>query len=353
MRELSTERRVLKDRAMKTLIIGHSEVSQLLPMHECIKVMEETFRTLARGDALQPQRQVIWLPDKKGALGVMPSYLGTPRAIGSKIITVFPGNLNTHYESHQGAVLLFECDNGKLLAVIDASSITAIRTAAVSAVATRMLARPDSTDLAVLGSGTQAAMHIEAMSVVRPIKRITVWSRNADHAKRFAERESNRHGITVDPVASAQEAVVGSDIVCTTTGSTSPVLMGKWLQPGMHVNAVGASTPAFRELDSEAVARSKLFVDRRESTINEAEDFRAPRREGAIGDAHIRGELGELLLGEVEGRLDRSEITLFKSVGLAVEDLAAANHIYKKAEASNSGTCLEFSAERENRVDVG
>ena len=338
---------------MKTLIIGHNEVSQLLPMRECVEIMEETFKTLARGDALQPQRQVIWLPNKKGALGVMPSYLGTPRAVGSKIITVFPENLNTHCESHQGAVLLFECDNGKLLAVIDASSITAIRTAAVSAAATRILARPDSTGLAVLGSGTQAAMHLEAMSVVRPIKSVKVWSRNADHAKRFAERESSRHDFTVEPVASAQETVVGSDIVCTTTGSTGPVLMGKWLQPGMHVNAVGASTPAFRELDSEAVARSKLFVDRRESTISEAEDFRAPRREGAIGDAHIRGELGELLLGDVEGRLNRSEITLFKSVGLAVEDLAAAHHIYKKAEASNYGTWLEFSAEREDRVGVG
>lgn len=333
---------------MKTLIIGHDEVSKFLSMSECVSVMEEAFKALARGDALQPQRQVIWLPDKKGVLGVMSSYLGSPKAIGSKIIAVFPGNQNTRCESHQGAVLLFECDNGKLLAVIDATSITAIRTAAVSAAATKLLAREDATNLAILGSGTQAAMHLEAISVVRPIKRVRVWSRNAGRAKRFVERESERRNLPIEPVASAQDAVVGSHIICTTTGSTSPVLMGRWLEPGMHVNAVGASTPPFRELDSEAVARSRLFVDRRESAMNDAEDFRAPRREGIVSDEHIRGELGELLLGKAQGRLTKNEITLFKSVGLAVEDLAAAHYTYRKTEAAKAGTPVEFSAERAN-----
>ena len=333
---------------LKTLVIGHDDVFKFLQVSECIDVMERTFKTLARGDALQPQRLVIRLPNKKGVLGIMPAYLGSPSAAGSKIVTVSPGNLNTRYESHQGAVLLFECDHGKLLAIIDASSITAIRTAAVSAVATRLLAREDATDLAVLGSGTQAAMHVRALSIVRPIKRVRVWSRNFDHAKRFADRESSSLNLPVEPVASPQEAVAISDMVCTTTGSTIPILLGKWLEPGMHVNAVGASTPPFRELDSEAVARSRLFVDRRESAMSEAEDFLAPRREGTIGDDHIRGELGDLLLGKVQGRLAEDEITLFKSVGLAVEDLAAAQYVYSKAETTNAGTWVEFSPERLN-----
>ena len=333
---------------MKTLVIGHNDVFKFLQVSECIDVMEQTFKTLARGEALQPQRLAIWVPNKKGVLGIMPAYLGSPSAVGSKIVTVFPGNLNTRYESHQGAVLLFECDHGKLLAIIDASSITAIRTAAVSAVATRLLARKDATDLAILGSGTQAAMHLRALSIVRPLKRVRVWSRNIDHAKRFADRESSSLNLPVEPVASPQEAVAASDMVCTTTGSTSPILLGKWLEPGMHVNAVGASTPPFRELDSEAVAKSRLFVDRRESAMNEAEDFLAPRREGIIGDDHIRGELGDLLLGKVRGRLAEDEITLFKSVGLAVEDLAAAQYIYCKAETANAGTWVEFSPERAN-----
>lgn len=316
-------------------------------MAECVGVMEETFKTLARGDALQPLRQVVWLPDKKGLLALMPSYLANPRAIGAKIITVFPGNLNTRYESHQGAVLVFECQNGRLLAIVDASSITAIRTAAVSAVATNVLARKDASDLTILGSGTQASMHIEAMSTVRPIKRVRVWSRNPEHAEDFARRESKSRGRPVEALRSAQDAVAGCHIVCTTTAATSPILIGKWLEPGVHVNAIGASTPPFRELDSEAVVRSTLFVDRRESTINESEDFRVPKKEGLIGDDHIKGELGEVLLGRVVGRVSDDEITLFKSVGLAVEDLASAYYVYRKAETATVGTRVRFSAERE------
>ena len=331
---------------LDTLILGHDDVSKLLPMAECVGVMEETFKTLARADALQPLRQLMWLPDKKGVLGLMPSYLGSPKAVGAKIITFFPGNLSTRYESHQGAVLLFECETGRLLAVLDASSITAIRTAAVSAVATNALARRDASELAILGSGTQASMHLDAMTAAREIKLVRVWSRNPDHAKRFAKRESERRGYPVKAFSSAEDAVAGCDLICTTTAATAPVLLGKWLEPGMHVNAIGASASPFRELDSEVLVRSKLFVDRRESTINESEDFLAPKREGLIGDDHIRGELGEVLLGKVAGRVSDDEVTLFKSLGLAVEDLASARYIYSKAETANLGTRVEFSAER-------
>lgn len=307
--------------------------------------------TLARGDALQPLRQAVWLPDKTGVLALMPSYLGNPRVMGGKIITVFPGNLNTQYESHQGAVLVFECQNGRLLAIVDASSVTAIRTAAVSAVATDVLARKEASDLTILGSGTQASMHIEAMSTVRPITRVRVWSRNPEHAEDFARQES-MEGRSVEAVRSAQDAVAGCHIVCTTTAATSPILMGKWLEPGVHVNAVGASISPFRELDSEAVVRSRLFVDRRESTLSESDDFRVPRREGVIGDDHIKGELGDVLLGRVKGRVSDDEITLFKSVGLAVEDLASAYCVYKTAETAGVGTRVRVSAEREDHSSV-
>ena len=204
----------------------------------------------------------------------------------------------------------------------DASSVTAIRTRAVSAVATKALAKKDASDLTIFGSGTQASMHLEAMSTVRPIKRVRVWSRNPEHAEEFARRESSR-GRSVEAFRSAQDAIAGCDIVCTTTASTSPILKGKWLEPGVHINAIGASVSPF-QLDSEAVVRSTLFVDRRESTLNESEDFLVPKKEGLIGDDHIKGELGEVLLGRVKGRVSDDEITLFKSVGLAVEDLASA-----------------------------
>ena len=331
---------------MKTLIIGHEDVKRLLPMAECIDVMEDLFRALARGDVILPLRQVIPQPDKKGVFGVMPAYLGNPRAIGGKFITVFNGNRDTPYESHQGAVLLFECDNGRLLAIVDATTVTNIRTAAASGVATRALARKDARDLAILGSGTQASTHLAAMRAVREITRVRVWSRNAEHARRFAESEG-KGGQRVDVSSSAEEAVSGADIICTTTAATSPILKGEWVSSGAHINAVGASVPGFRELDSKAMAISKLYTDRRESLFSEADDFRVPLKEGAIKEDHLKGEVGEVITGKAAGRLSDVEITLFKSHGLAVEDLAAAYHVYAKAKENRLGTRVEFSGERE------
>jgi alanine dehydrogenase len=331
---------------MKVLIINQAQVRQLLPMDECIEVMEEALKTLARGDAILPLRPILWLPEKVGALGMMPSYLGDIQAMGLKVIAVFPGNHGTQYDSHQGAVLLFETKYGQLLAIMDASNITAIRTAAVSGVATRLLAREDADDVAILGSGVQARTHLAAMTNTRTIRRARVWSRNAEHAAHFAERESQRHGINVEVSPTVQAAVEGASIICTTTSSREPVLEGAWIAPGAHINAVGSSVPFARELDTTEVVKSRLFVDRRESTLNEAGDFLIPKQEGVIGDDHILGEIGELLLGTVQGRKANDEITLFKSLGLAVEDLAAANHIYKKALANEVGTHIEFGGER-------
>lgn len=333
---------------MKILVVSQAEVRRLLPMSECIDVMSEALATLARGDAVLPLRTIMWLPDRRGVLGMMPSFLGGIDAVGLKVITVFPGNHGTKYDSHQGAVLLFETGNGQLVSIMDASSITAIRTAAVSGLATRLLARKDATTLAILGSGVQARTHLAAMREVRALKKIIVWSRNADHADQFARRESPRCGIDVAVASSVQEAVAEADIVCTTTASRDPILEGIWIRPGTHINAVGSSSALARELDANAMKMSRLFVDRLESTLNESGDFIIAKREGAFGDEHIVGEIGDIVLGKVQGRRTDAEITLFKSLGIGVEDLAAASHVYRKATESAVGTFVELGGERDD-----
>ena len=325
---------------MTTLLLSHREVRAHLPMAECIEAMEGAFRSLTAGRSLVPLRTVIRLPDSPNAFAAMPAVVGSGSnaQIAAKIITVFPGNDATPFDSHIGVVLLFGADHGELLAIADASSITAIRTAAVSGLATRLLARPDAQRLALLGAGTLAMPHLEAVSAVRPIKEVRVWSRSPERAQRFAQNVQEKRGVKVIVARTAQEAVATADIVCTITASRTPVLEGSWLAHGTHVNAVGASLAAARELDTEAVRRARLFVDLRESALNEAGDFLIPRSEGAIGEDHIRGQLGELLTGQVAGRQSPDEITLFKSLGLAVEDVAAIRHVYEKALAAGAGT---------------
>jgi ornithine cyclodeaminase len=315
-------------------------------MAECIEVMAEALKTLSRGQAILPLRPVMWLPEKVGALGMMPAYMEDLQIMGLKIVSVFPGNHGTEYDSHMGAVMIFETKHGQPLAVMDATEITAIRTAAVSGVATKLLAREAAGDLAILGSGTQARTHLQAALLCRKIRRVRVWSRNPKNGRRFAEREARRHRIQVEFMPTVQAAVQGADIICTTTSSPNPILLGNYLSPGCHINAVGSSVPFARELDTDAVVKSRLFVDRRESTVNEAGDFLIPKKEGAIEDNHIQGEIGEILLGKARGRNSQEEITLFKSLGLAVEDLASANHIFKKATAGGMGTRVELGGKR-------
>ena len=338
---------------MRTLILNDREVEQLLSMAECIDVMGEALRALARGNVMLPLRTVLRLPDSPNAFALMPSVLTededgrrSARAIGAKIITVFPGNDDSLYDSHIGVVLLFDASNGQLLAIMDATSITAIRTAAVSGLATRMLSHPKAHELALLGSGVQAMTHLAAMRAVRPVARGRVWSRNPERARDFANAARERFGIDTIACDSARQAVEGAHIVCTVTASRTPVLEGAWLSPGTHVNAVGASVPTARELDSEAVRRAHLYVDRRESVLNEAGDFLVPRAEGVITDDHIRGELGELLVGDVPGPESENDITLFKSLGLAVEDLAAARYLFERAQATDAGTWLYIGGAR-------
>ena len=331
---------------MPVLIVNDREVRRLLPMAECLEVMEQALGALSRGDALLPLRQVLLLPGGAGAFVAMPAHLSDPAAMGLKVISVFPGNHGTEIGSHQGAVLLFEAERGRLLAIMDASSITAIRTAAVSGVATRLLARPEARTLALLGSGVQAATHLDAMALVREVQLVRIWSRDPGHAERLAASSRVRHPFEVTVAATARDAVQQADIVCTVTASRTPVLAGEWLEPGAHVNAVGASLATARELDTAAVVRARVFVDRRESAAHEAGDLLIPRAEGAIGDDHVRAEIGDVILGRDRGRGSSEEITLFKSLGLAVEDVAAAHHVYTRARASGAGTWVELGGGR-------
>jgi alanine dehydrogenase len=324
------------------LILDHLQVQRLLTMAECIDVMDRALRSLARGDAVLPLRTVIRIPGTPNVFGAMPAYAAASGGLGLKVISVFPDNLQKGLHSHQGAVLLFEVEHGSLICIIEASAITAIRTAAVSGVATRALARENAGQLALLGSGVQAKSHLEAMCLARPLRNVRVWSRSADRARKFVEEASKSCDAAIVPAASPREALEGASLVCTVTASPEPVLRGEWLEPGTHINAVGASLPSARELDSEAVRKARLYVDRRESAVHEAGDFLIPQREGTIAESHIVGELGDLLLGRVPGRRSDQEITLFKSLGIAIEDLAAAQFLYGKAVVEGVGTRVEF-----------
>jgi ornithine cyclodeaminase len=276
----------------------------------------------------------------------MPSIYGARQAMGVKVLSVFPGNHGTTFDSHQGAVLLFEARHGQLLAILDASEITAIRTAAVSGVATRVLARTDASRLAILGSGVQARTHLQAMLAVRPIQKVTLCGRNFEKAHNFAERQSAIYGIPIVAVKDSNEASGNAEIICATTSSSTPVVEGKSISAGTHINAVGAFGPNSRELDTHVVARSRFFVDRKESTLNESGDYLIPLKEGAINAEHIQAELGDLLLERAIGRRNRNEITIFKSMGLAIEDLTCADFLYKRARELDRGQLIDLGGER-------
>jgi ornithine cyclodeaminase len=328
---------------MKILILNQAEVEQLLPMKECIEVMQDALSALARDQMYLPLRMIVRPPEAKGLLALMPAYMSGDRsAFGIKIIGVFNGNPAIGKDSHQGAVLLISGESGEPLALMNASAITAIRTAAVSGVATRLLACEDASDLAIIGSGIQARSHLAAMTCVRSIKRVRIASRSFDHAQRFVSEMRPLYPFPIEAVKSVEEAVAHADLIVTVTSSNDPILKRDWLSAGAHINAVGSSLPQAREVDTATMAASSLFVDRRESTSNESGDYLFAMHDGAIGPDHIRAEIGEILIGSKSGRRSIDEITLFKSLGLAIEDLAAAEFTYRQAQASNIGTWVDF-----------
>jgi ornithine cyclodeaminase/alanine dehydrogenase-like protein (mu-crystallin family) len=322
---------------MAVLVLNQEEVERLLDMEGCIEAMAGILEALARGELFQPLRSIAFPPGESSGIGLMPAHRsGSAAAYALKTICLFPDNPTRGLDAHQGTVTLFSGETGEVRALMNASAITAIRTAAVSAVATRLLAREDASELAIIGSGVQGRSHIEAMRAVKPWERIRIASRTHEHAQALAEEAG------AEAVESVEEAVRGADVVVTATNSSEPVLRYEWLKPGAHVNAVGSSIKTARELDTATIVASLLFVDRRESTVNEAGDYLVPFQEGAIGPEHVKAEIGEILTGAHPGRTAPDELTVFKSLGLAVEDLAAAEYVVRRAQETGTGTTVEF-----------
>ena len=291
--------------------LDETTVSGLLRMEEVIPTMEHALAGFSSGKVVQPTRVMVPVTEHQGFLGLMPAYTGS--ALGTKLVAFYPRN--TDVPTHHATILLFKPETGEPLVTMDGRLITEVRTAAVSAVATDHLARSDASVLAIIGSGVQARSHLEALRLVRELREVRVWSPH--RAQAFAEEHS------VVAAASAEEAVQGADVVVTVTTSPRPVLLGEWLSPGAHVNAVGAPRPDWRELDDEVLHRSRVYVDSREAALKESGDVLAARE--------VFAEIGQVAAGTKPGRRSAEEVTLFKSLGLAVEDVATAELVYRKA----------------------
>jgi ornithine cyclodeaminase len=328
---------------MKILILDSRQIKQLLSIVDCIELMSDALSALARDEVYQPLRTIIRPPGARGLLGLMPAYRSGERgAFGLKAICVFPENPSQGKDAHQGAVTLFSRETGELLALMNASEITAIRTAAVSAVATRLLAREDAHELAMIGAGVQARTHLVALACVRSIKRARVVARNFDHAQQFVDEMQPNFLCPIEAVRENEDAVRGADLIVTVTSSLEPVINKEWISPGAYINAIGTHSPHSREIDGATMASARIFVDRRESALNESGDYLLAAKEGLVTPDNIVGEIGELLIGKKSGRTSETEITLFKSLGLAIEDVACAEYLYSKALNESVGSWVNF-----------
>ncbi len=327
---------------MEIRILRSADVHALLPMAECIDLMHRTMRAVSEGRVVLPLRSVMVMPGDLGMLGNMPGYLAEPECFGVKLVSLIPRNKPPQYSSHLGLVLLFEVEHGQPVALLDAAEITAIRTAAVSGLATRLLARPDASSLAILGAGEQASSHLAAMLTVRKLKQIRIWARDRDKAAAFARSEGAKHGIAIEIADTVKDAVTQADIICTVTKAREPILLGEWIEPGTHLNVVGSSVATTAEIDTPAVVKSRFFVDYRSSTITEGGEYLRALRAGAITPEHILAEIGEVANGSKPGRTSPSEVTLYKSLGIAPEDLASAHYVLQKARERGIGQVIDF-----------
>jgi len=319
------------------IVLSEHDVRELLDMPSCIEAMTEVLAALARGELHNPLRSIARPPDAPTLLGLMPAYRAAPTsAYALKEIVVVPDNPARGLDTHMGGVLLHDGETGELLAIMNASPITEIRTAAVSAVATRALGRPDAQRVAILGSGAQARGHVHAMRAVLDDPEIRIWARHLETAEELAREV----GATVAP--SVDAALFGAEVVCTTTAASEPIVEKRWLARGAHVNAVGSCFPHTRELDTETVAHASFFTDRRESCLSEAGDYILAAPEGAVGPEHIKAELGEVLAGLHPGREHEDELTVFESLGIAVEDLASAELVVRRARERRVGVEVDF-----------
>jgi ornithine cyclodeaminase/alanine dehydrogenase-like protein (mu-crystallin family) len=312
--------------------IDREEVARRLTYEMSIAIVRDAMIAFSRGETRQLLRSIIPLADGR-LFGVMPGAMGVARApFGAKLISVFPENFALGIQSHQGLVILFDPENGAPVCVVHAGEITAIRTAAASAVATDALARKDARRLAILGYGEQAATHARAISKVRDLASITIWGRSPERARAFAERMQADLALPVTSAGGVEDAVAEANIICTVTSATEPILKGAWVRPGTHLNLVGSSHAGPAEVDSDLVVRSRFIADSREGVLAQGAEFLRAKAAGLIGDDHIVAEIGQVLAGDIEGRRSAEEITVYKSLGHVVQDLATAWALYSQAE---------------------
>ncbi len=326
---------------MSVLIVNAEQVRALLPMAECVDAMEPAMIAASTGTVAIPPRLISPLIDESGFFALMPGSSAELGTYGAKVISLHPANPSQGLPAIQGFVTLFDHQTGAPVAIIEGAEVTGIRTAATSGLATRELARPDASSCGVFGNGVQAETHIDAMCAVRPIEEILIWARDPGKARDFAAGQAERTGrvvrVTEDPAEAA-----ACDVVCTVTSSPEPVLNGDWVQPGAHVNLVGAHSLTTREADTELIAKAALYVDLMESCRNEGGDFMIPLKEGAIGEEALVGEIGQLLNGSIPGRADDQQITVYNSLGMTAQDLFAARHVYDRALETGVGLTVEL-----------
>ena len=327
---------------MKLRILGAAEVRRLLPMDRCIAAARDAMLLTSQGRAVQPIRTKMDAPNGRGLLSMMPGAITDPGRLGIKIVTVFPGNFGTGIGSHQGAILLFDADNGSLLAILDGREVTAIRTGAASAVATDVLANPGGCTLGVYGYGEQAATHIEALRQVRSFDRVLIWGRDPARAEAFAREQAGHSGLAVETRANPADLAAECEVLCTTSAAAVPFFQGAWLRPGQHLNVVGSSIPTTAEVDVATITGSRVYADFRDSALALGGDIRRAIESGIPADQLLVGEIGEVILGKDEGRRSAEDITLFKSLGMISEDLTAAWLAYQAAEAEDIGAVVDF-----------
>lgn len=326
---------------MSLRIIDANQVRRLLPMTECIDLMAHAMEAASKGQIAVPKRLVTPLIDDSAQFLLMPGSMLEPRIYGAKLINVHPGNAAHGRPLHQGFVALFDHDTGSPVAIVEGAQITALRTAAASGLATRVLARRDAKTHGVFGAGLQAATHIHAVATVRSIERVVIWARKLSSAEKLARDLESE--LECEIVASADPAVAGGcDVVTTVTAATEPVVRGAWLRPGAHLNVVGAHTPATREIDDETVANSAIYVDLMQSALSEAGDLLIPIEAGVLHPSAIVGEIGQVLAGEIRGRTHSTQITLYKSLGVVAQDLVAAAHVYQRALEQDVGAVVSL-----------
>jgi alanine dehydrogenase len=326
--------------AQRFRLLTEDHVTALLPMPELIAAMEAAVARFSSSEVLQPVRTVMTVGPTRAYFGLMPAYIEQPARLGAKLVTVFNDNLARGLPSHLATIVLLDPDTGSLVALMDGRYITEARTAAVSAVSARHLSRPAAETLAIIGSGVQARSHLEAFAEVRTLREVRVWSPQLRSRERFVDDMTGRVPARITPSDTAREAVDGADLVVLVTSSPSPVVDDAWIAPGTHVVSVGACRPDQREMAPELVARGRLFVDSRAAALIESGDVVQGIREHRFDESHLAGEVGEVVLGRVAGRTADDQITIFKSLGMAVEDVVTADLVFRKAIETGAGTEL-------------